>query len=213
MKKILKVIEKKKKKPTQGELFFEDLKKKKMLFFFTFFSFPGFSVIADDDLKNKKAFSTKSGLKILEFTEGEGKAPEWGNLLVINYVIYELTPKGLDQIDSTFGRNQPFLFAHGGGQVIRGIEETVHDMKMGGKRRVILSEETGYVNPTLGPVPPLNYQRKKLFEKNKNEFLENKKLIVFDIELVDIKKNIHTLGNFSNFFLNNTEIRNLFLSE
>mmetsp|Transcript_33883 Transcript_33883/g.85666 ORF Transcript_33883/g.85666 Transcript_33883/m.85666 type:complete len:128 (+) Transcript_33883:751-1134(+) len=80
-----------------------------------------------------------------------------------------------------------FLFIHGGGQTIKGLEEAVHSMKKGGKRRVIIPKELGYNVTGLGPIPPENTKRKKLLspETTENEISN----IILDIELIDIKKN------------------------
>mmetsp|Transcript_19824 Transcript_19824/g.45623 ORF Transcript_19824/g.45623 Transcript_19824/m.45623 type:complete len:121 (-) Transcript_19824:396-758(-) len=99
----------------------------------------------------------------------------------------KIPPKKIEKISDTYQKNTPFLFIHGGGQTIKGLEEAVHSMKKGGKRRVVIPQELGYNVPGLGPIPPENSKRKKLLSQ---EELENKSSnIILDIELVDIRKN------------------------
>lgn len=131
-------------------------------------------------------FSTKSGLKIIDFYTGEGNKPEWGDFLTINYVFYRNFSGKLEKISDTYQKNTPFSFVHGSGQTIKGLEEAIHSMQKGGKRRVVISKELGYNAPGLGPIPPEIWKRKKIFEKSKDNL---DSFVIFDIELIDIKKN------------------------
>mmetsp|Transcript_49465 Transcript_49465/g.118578 ORF Transcript_49465/g.118578 Transcript_49465/m.118578 type:complete len:201 (+) Transcript_49465:167-769(+) len=143
--------------------------------------------MAENLEKNSLAFSTKSGLKIIDFLPGEAQMPQWGDFVIINYVLYKNSSQKIEKISDTYQKNTPFLFIHGGGQTIKGLEEAVHSMKKGGKRRVVIPQELGYNVPGLGPIPPENSKRKKLLSQ---EELENKSSnIILDIELVDIRKN------------------------
>lgn len=156
----------------------------KSIFLLEVFSSTPVVTWSEDIMKTPNPFLTRSGMKFLDFSLGDGDKPGWGDLVVINYTMYLFSSGEMEKIDSTYERNQTFLFRHGGGQVIRGLEEAVHDMKIGGKRRIILPENLGYSIPGLGPIPPSANGRKKLFsdEKNKAEHL-----VVFDIELMTIK--------------------------
>lgn len=164
---------------------------------------------SENSIIQSLAYSTKSGLKIIDYIEGNGSKPEWGDFLIINYVLYISISSDLEQIDSTFERQQPFIFTHGGGQVIKGIEEAVHSMKPGGKRRVVLTEELGYTNLGLGPIPPLNFQRMKLFKKNAPFPHKEIKEIIVDIQLVDIKKNSSRLATFATDLNTNKEFQKI----
>mmetsp|Transcript_21794 Transcript_21794/g.42296 ORF Transcript_21794/g.42296 Transcript_21794/m.42296 type:complete len:208 (-) Transcript_21794:228-851(-) len=146
-----------------------------------------FKVMANNSEIENNAFSTKSGLKIIDFSLGNTERPQWGDFVIINYVMYKSSLGKIDKISDTYQKKTPFLFIHGGGQIIKGIEEAVHSMKKGGKRRVIIPEELGYNVTGLGPIPPENSKRKKLFSQE--NFSTKDSFIIFDIELLDIKKN------------------------
>jgi hypothetical protein len=135
-----------------------------------------------------KALYTKNGLKIITYSEGKGKKPDWNDLVKINYSIYLLDGNKIEQIDSTFQKNMPFLYKHGNGQIIEGLEEAIHNLKIGGKIRAIIPDNLGYVNFNLGPVPVDINNRKKLLKKNDIQFQEKDQLLLIDVELVDIIK-------------------------
>jgi FKBP-type peptidyl-prolyl cis-trans isomerase len=135
-----------------------------------------------------KGFQTKTGLKYFDFVEGTaGKSPKYGQLVSFHYIgYYRETPQSkLDVFDSTFSPSskQSFLHKHGNGRVIRGIDEGLHTMKVGGKRRVIIPKNIGYERFGMGPVPTDPSDRRKLgklldlLEVDKGE-------LIFDLELV-----------------------------
>mmetsp|Transcript_47788 Transcript_47788/g.97703 ORF Transcript_47788/g.97703 Transcript_47788/m.97703 type:complete len:242 (+) Transcript_47788:418-1143(+) len=172
-----------------------------------FVPFPVLTWSEETLLKTPNSFVTKSGMKFLDFSPGEGGKPGWGDLVVINYTMYLFSSGGMEKIDSTYERKQTFLFRHGGGQVIRGLEEAIHDMKIGGKRRVILPENLGYSIPGLGPIPPSPNGRKKLFSEEKNE---SEKLVIFDIEIVSIKSPQESFSWYKTDLLSPRKIRKAF---
>lgn len=140
------------------------------------------------DKNQKKASYTNNGITLITFLDGEGPMPKWGDFVKINYVIYVLDNNNIQKIDSTYERYTPFTFRHGSGQVIIGIEEAIHNMNVGTKKRVIIPDNLGYISSNLGPVPPLDINRHKLFKQDKNKNLNNKQLFV-DIELIKIIEN------------------------
>jgi len=137
--------------------------------------------------EENRGFFTKSGLEIIDYEEGNGQKLEWGDFIIVNYVIYRNNSGNLVKLSDTYEKNNPFSYIHGSGQTIKGIEEAVHSMKKGGKRRVVIPDELAYNVSGLGPIPPEIWKRKKIFQKDNGE--KSSSFLLFDIELVDIKKN------------------------
>ena len=125
------------------------------------------------------------GLRYTDFMEGSGPAPEWGNMLRIQYTTYVIeNGKDLKVIDSSKNRND-YLFRHGNGFQIQGMEEAVHTMKLGGYRRVIIPPHMSYVSSDLGPLPDSAGTR-----RNMNRAINDVStggLLVMDIQLLKIE--------------------------
>ncbi|HWX83763.1 MAG TPA: FKBP-type peptidyl-prolyl cis-trans isomerase [Xanthobacteraceae bacterium] len=114
--------------------------------------------------------TTPSGLKIIDTQPGTGAAPKTGQTCVMHYTgwLYENSTKG-KKFDSSVDRNEPFEFKIGVGQVIRGWDEGVSTMKVGGKRTLIIPPELGYgARGAGGAIPP-------------------NATLIFDVELLAVK--------------------------
>lgn len=125
----------------------------------------------EGDTPPETGFVTKSGLRFFDFKVGSGdRPPAWGDLLTVSYVLYTVSPSGdrLDVADSTYARNKHMLIHHGNGQTILGVEEALHGMRVGGRRRVVIPPALGYTSSGLGPVPPRTTKRRAL-NKTLNE--------------------------------------------
>ena len=96
---------------------------------------------------------TDSGLKIEEREEGDGAEAVPGNLVTVHYTGW-LTDES--KFDSSKDRNEPFSFPLGGGRVIRGWDEGVAGMKVGGRRRLTIPPHLGYGAAGAGGVIPPN---------------------------------------------------------
>ncbi len=98
------------------------------------------------------------GLQQTDLQLGTGAAIEKGQLAVVHYTgwLYaQGAPENKGQkFDSSHDRNEPFEFPLGGGQVIKGWDEGVVGMKVGGKRRLIIPPEMGYGARGAGGVIP-----------------------------------------------------------
>lgn len=119
----------------------------------------------EGDTPPETGFVTKSGLRYFDFKVGSGdRPPAWGDLLTVSYVLYTVSPSGdrLDVADSTYARNKQMLIHHGNGQTILGVEEALHGMRVGGRRRVVIPPALGYTSSGLGPVPPRTTKRRAL---------------------------------------------------
>ena len=93
---------------------------------------------------------TSSGLKITELVLGDGKEATPGTTVSVNY---KGTLENGKEFDSSYGRG-PFEFALGAGMVIKGWDEGVAGMKVGGKRELVIPPELGYGSRGIGPIPP-----------------------------------------------------------
>ena len=98
-----------------------------------------------------------SGLKYTDTTVGTGTEASPGHKVSVHYTgwLYNNDQKGA-KFDSSLDRGQPFGFALGAGQVIRGWDEGVAGMKVGGKRTLIIPPDLGYGARGAGGVIPPN---------------------------------------------------------
>ena len=101
--------------------------------------------------------TTASGLQYEDTTEGHGATAAAGNFVSVHYTgwLYSDGVAGA-KFDSSKDRGQPFQFSLGGGQVIRGWDEGVAGMKVGGTRRLIIPASLGYGARGAGGVIPPN---------------------------------------------------------
>jgi len=101
--------------------------------------------------------TTASGLQYTDTVAGTGASPTTGQTCVMHYTgwLYENGVKG-KKFDSSLDRGKPFEFAIGTGQVIKGWDEGVATMKVGGKRSLILPPAIGYGARGAGGVIPPN---------------------------------------------------------
>jgi len=114
--------------------------------------------------------TTPSGLKYIDVKTGTGASPKTGQTCVMHYTgwLYENGKKGA-KFDSSVDRGQPFEFPIGTGRVIKGWDEGVATMKVGGKRTLIIPPDLGYGARGAGGVIPPNAT------------------LLFDVELLAIK--------------------------
>ena len=97
--------------------------------------------------------TTPVGLKYYDFVVGDGASPKKGQSVIVHYTGWLLDGK---KFDSSLDRGEPFSFAIGVGQVIRGWDEGVMTMKVGGKRQLVIPPELGYGPSGAGGVIPAN---------------------------------------------------------
>jgi FKBP-type peptidyl-prolyl cis-trans isomerase len=97
--------------------------------------------------------TTPSGLQYVDVKEGTGASPKTGQTAVVHYTGWLTDGK---KFDSSKDRGQPFQFAVGRGQVIKGWDEGVATMKVGGVRKLVIPPDLGYGARGAGGVIPPN---------------------------------------------------------
>ena len=107
-------------------------------------------------VSNMAMTQTSSGLGYEDDRLGTGSSPKNGQTCVMHYTgwLWENGAKG-KKFDSSHDRGRPFSFKIGVGQVIRGWDEGVSSMKVGGKRQLMIPPDLGYgARGAGGAIPP-----------------------------------------------------------
>ena len=100
---------------------------------------------------SKEKQTMSNGLVIEDIKIGEGQEVEKFNIVTVNYT--GLLEDGT-KFDSSFNPGRtPFRFTVGAGQVIKGWDEGLIGMKVGGKRKLTIPPELGYGSRDNGPIP------------------------------------------------------------
>ena len=115
---------------------------------------------------NSGTVTTPSGLKYIDVVEGDGPSPQRGQTIQVHYTG---TLENGKKFDSSVDRGQPYEFPIGTGRVIKGWDEGLMTMKVGGKRKLIIPANLGYGAQGNPPDIPPNAT------------------LLFDVELVAIK--------------------------
>ena len=109
--------------------------------------------------------TTADGLQIQDLVVGTGQEVKSGDTVTVNYLG---TLTNGTKFDSSYDRNQPFTTQIGVGQVIKGWDEGIVGMKVGGKRKLTVPPSLGYGSQNLGSIPPNS-------------------TLIFEVELLGIK--------------------------
>jgi FKBP-type peptidyl-prolyl cis-trans isomerase len=113
-----------------------------------------------------KGTNTVSGLEYWDIKVGTGPTAVRGQMVKVHYTGWLTTGK---KFDSSVDRAEPFTFTLGQGQVIKGWDEGVAGMKVGGKRQLRSPPELGYGDRGAGGVIPPNAT------------------LIFDVELLGVR--------------------------
>lgn len=99
-----------------------------------------------------KEITTSSGLQYIDQVVGNGDTAKAGQTVSVHYTGWLTNGK---KFDSSVDRGQPFSFRLGVGQVIKGWDEGVQGMKVGGKRKLTIPSNLGYgARGAGGLIPP-----------------------------------------------------------
>jgi FKBP-type peptidyl-prolyl cis-trans isomerase FkpA len=109
--------------------------------------------VASAGEKKEKIVMTASGLKYEDVKEGTGPAAAKGDTVDVHYTGWLKDGK---KFDSSKDRGQPFTFPLGAGRVIKGWDEGVQGMKVGGVRKLIIPPALAYGERGAGGVIPPN---------------------------------------------------------
>jgi FKBP-type peptidyl-prolyl cis-trans isomerase len=113
-----------------------------------------------------RMITTESGLQYEDVVVGTGRQAQVGDTATVHYTGWL---QNGTKFDSSVDRKQPFSFRVGAGQVIKGWDEGVGTMKIGGKRKLIIPPDLGYGSRGAGGVIPPNAT------------------LTFDVELLDLR--------------------------
>lgn len=116
--------------------------------------------------ESSQEVTTPSGLKYVDQVVGTGEAAVAGQNVSVHYTGWLENGK---KFDSSVDRGQPFSFPLGAGRVIKGWDEGVQGMKVGGKRKLTIPSDLGYGARGAGGVIPPNAT------------------LVFDVELLGVR--------------------------
>jgi peptidylprolyl isomerase len=95
--------------------------------------------------------TTSSGLAYVDLVEGTGPQPTPGDSVSVHYTGWLESGK---KFDSSHDRREPLVFPVGRGHVIKGWDEGVSSMRVGGKRKLVIPASLGYGERGAGGVIP-----------------------------------------------------------
>jgi len=110
--------------------------------------------------------TTPSGLKYVELVEGTGPTPQRGQTVTVHYVG---TLESGTQFENSREKGVPANFRIGVGEVVKGWDEGLMTMKVGGKRKLVIPPSLGYGRAGRAPNIPGNAT------------------LIFEVELLDVK--------------------------
>ncbi len=99
----------------------------------------------------EKSATSSGKLQIEDLNVGTGPAVKSGDMVTVNYT--GTLPDGT-KFDSSYDSGKPFTTQIGVGRVIKGWDEGIIGMKVGGKRKLVIPPDLGYGDRTTGKIPP-----------------------------------------------------------
>jgi len=117
-----------------------------------------YALLRSSQAMSAAKITAASGLQYVDLTVGSGDVAKIGDQVSVHYTGWLQNPDGSKgkKFDSSKDRGQPFQFALGQGQVIKGWDDGVQGMKVGGVRELIIPPALGYGQRGAGGVIPPN---------------------------------------------------------
>ena len=156
----------------------------------------------------KKGFQTKTGLKYFDIREGDGQSPRYGDLVTFQYFMYYKPPERDAQLELIARSKEPYLQKHGNGRIVRGLDEGLHTMKEGGRRRIIVPKSIGYTGIGIGPLPE-EYSARQRLGYLIDVLQEDKGELIFDVELEQVLLDENDQGYYEDIPVTQDEVREL----
>jgi peptidylprolyl isomerase len=125
----------------------------------------GYLLVTKKGSSQGKEVTTASGLKYTDVTEGTGANPRPGQTVKVNYIG---TLENGTKFDSSYDHGKPYEFRIGRSEVIKGWDEGLMTMKVGGKRKLVVPSALAYGAAGRPGIPPNS-------------------TLLFDVELLSIK--------------------------
>lgn len=117
-------------------------------------------------VENSNVQTDADGVTVADVSIGKGEEVKIGDTVSVHYIGTLINGT---KFDSSYDRNAPISFTLGDGQLIKGFDDGVTGMKVGGKRRITIPPDLAYGDKDVGPIPANS-------------------TLVFDVELVSIEQ-------------------------
>jgi len=133
---------------------------------YLFFSAPLMNFFNQSQAQSPNNQMPQTGYAAEDLLSGQGEVAAPGDRVTVHYVGMLTDGK---VFDSSRDSNTPFTFTLGAGDVIRGWDEGVQGMKVGGRRQLVIAPDYAYGSRGIGPIPPNS-------------------TLIFEVELLDVEK-------------------------
>lgn len=147
----------------------------------------------------------KNGLKFTDGAVGAGAKLSWGQVVKIRYVAYWREGTGAKLV--RYDDSEDYLVRHGNGRDVRGLDEGLHTMRVGGTRRIEVPPALGYTAPGLGPMPE-SAQGRRVLDRAIGA-MEGKQgsAVVYDVAVLEAWTDDADMGYYQDESFSGDEVR------
>lgn len=179
--------------------------------------YPEVSVAQDSEAsvstdKELQVFQLPSGLRYIDLEPGTGASPKYGQFVAISYKAYMTLPNQKPQLFDQTENNDFFLWKHGNGRILPGLDEGIHGMKEKGKRRILIPPKLGFVQNGLGPLPSSPFARQKLNSLIDQMVEKRAGTLVYEVSLQVVRDDEADQGYYSDASLSPEDFNTLRLN-